>query len=308
MIVVFPVATFILLTGGHVHFLGFLLPNWLISPSPLKFAIDYAILTAIALAAGYAIARGTQSDPRPTLHGITGAMGLFAIVLILMAMNFGLQPVETSRWGGLLLTLVLAVTGMAVALPLGIILALGRRSKMPVVRLLSTIFIEFWRGVPLVSVLFMASVMLPLLLPEGVSFDNLLRALVGVAMFSAAYMAEVVRGGLQAIPKGQYEGAKALGLTYWQMMGMIVLPQALKIVIPGIVNIFISLFKDTTLVLTIGLFDFLGQIQASFADPNWASSVQVVTAYSFAAGMYFIFCFSMGQYSKFMERRLDTGH
>ncbi len=308
VLIVFPVAAFILLTGGHVHYTGFLLPDALMSPSPLKFAVDFLVLTAILMGIGYGIAKGTESDPRPTLQVVAAFMGLLAVILFLTAVDFGLQPVETSRWGGLLVTLVLAVTGIAVSLPFGIVLALGRRSQMPVVKLFSVIFIEFWRGVPLVTVLFMASVMLPLFLPDGVSFDKLLRALVGVAMFSSAYMAEVVRGGLQAIPKGQYEGAMALGLTFWQMMGKIILPQALKIVIPGIVNTFIGLFKDTTLVLIIGLYDFLGQIQASFSDSQWTSPVQVVTAYSFAAGVYFIFCFSMGQYSKFMERRLDTGH
>ena len=215
---------------------------------------------------------------------------------------------ETSRWGGLLVTMVIAVTGIVASLPLGIVLALGRRSDMPIVRLLSVVFIEFWRGVPLITVLFMSSVMLPLFLPEGVDFDKLLRALVGVALFAAAYMAEVIRGGLQAIPKGQYEAAMALGLPYWLMMRMIILPQALKLVIPGIVNNFIGLFKDTTLVLIIGLFDFLGMIQSSFSDAKWSSPVQSLSGYLFAAFVYWIFCFGMSRYSIFMERRLDTGH
>ncbi len=184
---------------------------------------------------------------------------------------FGLVDVETSLWGGLLVTLVVAIVGIVASLPLGVLLALGRRSKLPIVRILSIAFIEFVRGVPLITVLFMASVMLPLFLPPGVNFDKLLRALIGVALFSAAYMAEVVRGGLQAIPRGQYEAAAALGLGYWRMMRLIILPQALKIVIPGIVNSFISLFKDTSLVLIIGLFDLLGIVQLGFADPNWAS-------------------------------------
>ena len=148
--------------------------------------------------------------------------------------------------------------------------------------------------------------MLPLFLPEGVTFDKLLRALIGVALFSAAYMAEVVRGGIQALPKGQYEGAMALGLSYWQMMKFIILPQALKLVIPGIVNSFIALFKDTTLVLIIGLFDFLGMIQSSYSDSTWASPVQSLTGYLFAALVYWLFCFSMSRYSLFMEKRLDT--
>lgn len=219
-----------------------------------------------------------------------------------------LPIVETAVWGGLLVTLVIAVTGIVASLPLGILLALGRRSEMPIVRLLSVIFIEFWRGVPLITVLFMSSVMLPLFLAEGVTFDKLLRVLIGVTLFSAAYMAEVVRGGLQAIPKGQYEGAMALGLRYWQMMGLIILPQALKLVIPGIVNTFIGLFKDTTLVLIVGMFDLLGQIQSSFSDPNWSTPTQGHTGYLFAAIVFWVFCFGMSRYSIFMENLLHTGH
>jgi general L-amino acid transport system permease protein len=221
---------------------------------------------------------------------------------------FGLVTVETPLWGGLLVTLVVAVTGIVASLPIGILLALGRRSKMPTMRLFSVVFIEFWRGVPLITVLFMSSVMLPLVLPEGTQFDKLLRCLIGVALFSAAYMAEVVRGGLQAIPRGQYEGAMALGISYWKMMGLIVLPQALKMVIPGIVNTFIGLFKDTTLVLIIGLFDLLGIIQLNFTDPVWITPVTSHTGYVFAAMVFWVFCFSMSRYSIFMENRLHTGH
>ncbi|GAB4576837.1 MAG: amino acid ABC transporter permease [Roseibium sp.] len=219
-----------------------------------------------------------------------------------------LPIVETAVWGGLLVTLVIAVTGIVASLPLGIALALGRRSKMPIIKLVSIIFIEFWRGVPLITVLFMSSVMLPLFLPEGVTFDKLLRVLIGVTLFSAAYMAEVVRGGLQAIPKGQYEGAMALGLRFWPMMYLIILPQALKLVIPGIVNTFIGLFKDTTLVLIVGMFDLLGQIQSSFTDPTWSSPSQGHTGYLFAAMVFFVFCFGMSRYSIFMEKKLHTGH
>jgi general L-amino acid transport system permease protein len=219
---------------------------------------------------------------------------------------FGLSGVETSRWGGLFLTLVVAGVGIVTSLPLGIILALGRRSAMPVVRAVSIVFIEVMRGMPLITVLFMASVMLPLFLPEGVNFNKLLRALVGVALFSAAYMAEVVRGGLQAIPKGQFEAAQALGLSYWKMMGLIVLPQALKIVIPGIVNTLIGLFKDTTLVLIIGLFDLLGTVQAALTDASWIGFA--TEGYVFAALGYWIFCFGMSRYSMHVERKLHTGH
>jgi len=221
---------------------------------------------------------------------------------------FGLEEVETSLWGGMLVTLVVAITGIVASLPMGILLALGRRSEMPVIRMLCIGFIEIWRGVPLITVLFMASVMLPLFLPEGVTFDKLLRCLVAVALFSSAYMAEVVRGGLQAVPRGQYEGAQALGLNYPKMMIFIILPQALKTVIPGIVNNFIALFKDTTLVLIIGLFDFLGIIQLNFTDPQWSTPQTAITGYVFAAFVYFVICSGMSQYSRYMERRLDTGH
>ncbi|MBC8445551.1 MAG: amino acid ABC transporter permease [Rhodospirillaceae bacterium] len=220
--------------------------------------------------------------------------------------SFDLVPVETPLWGGLFLTLVIAVTGIVASLPIGIILALGRRSKMPIVRAICVAFIEFWRGVPLITVLLMSSVMFPLFLPEGMNFDKLIRALVGVALFSAAYMAEVVRGGLQAIPKGQMEAAEALGLSFWKTMGLIILPQALKMVIPGIVNTFIGLFKDTTLVLIIGLFDFLGAIQATFTNPEWGGFH--TTGYVFSAFIFWCFCFSMSRYSQHLEKKLHTGH
>jgi general L-amino acid transport system permease protein len=236
--------------------------------------------------------------------------GVFPVVAFFLLVGgvFGLEHVETRAWGGLLVTLVVAVTGIVVSLPLGIMLALGRRSQLPIIRMLSIIFIEFWRGVPLITVLFFATYMLPLFLPSNWTIDALLRALVGVALFSAAYMAEVVRGGLQAIPKGQYEGAMALGLGYWKMMGLIVLPQALRLVIPGIVNTFIGLFKDTTLVLIVSIFDFLGQLRAAFADPNWSTPVTLFTGFAFAGLVYFFFCFGMSRYSLFVERRLSTAY
>jgi len=220
--------------------------------------------------------------------------------------SFGLEVVETPLWGGLLVTLVIAETGIVASLPIGVLLALGRRSNMPIIRAICVAFIELWRGVPLITVLFMASVMFPLFMPEGMTFDKLLRALIGVAMFSSAYMAEVVRGGLQAIPKGQYEAAQALGLSYWRMMGLIVLPQALKLVIPGIVNTFIGLFKDTTLVLIIGLFDLLGMVQLAATNPNWLGFS--VEGYVFAALGFWVFCFGMSRYSQNLEKKLHTGH
>lgn len=233
----------------------------------------------------------------------------FVAFFLLLGGYFGLSYVETPLWGGLMVTLVISYVGIVVSLPLGILLALGRRSKMPAVKLLSVIFIETIRGVPLVTVLFMASFMLPLFVPPGMSFDKLLRALIGVALFASAYMAEVVRGGLQAIPKGQYEGADSLGLGYWQKMSLIVMPQALKLVIPGIVNSFIGLFKDTTLVLIISMFDLLGVVKQNISgDPTWATPQTAKTGYVFAAAIFWIFCFGMSRYSQYMERRLDTGH
>ncbi|MGI9332379.1 MAG: amino acid ABC transporter permease [Gammaproteobacteria bacterium] len=220
--------------------------------------------------------------------------------------GLGLSIVETPLWGGLFLTLVIAITGIVMSLPLGVVLALGRRSSMPIVKSVCIAFIEFWRGVPLITVLFMSSVMFPLFMPEGVNFDKLLRALVGVMLFSSAYMAEVVRGGLQAIPKGQYEAAQALGLSFWRVMGLIVLPQALKIVIPGIVNTFIGLFKDTTLVLIIGLLDFLGSAQAASTNPAWLGFS--IEGYVFVAFVFWVFCFSMSRYSQHLEDKLHTGH
>lgn len=305
---VFPVAAFVLLTGGHVELNGFLLAGSLMGESFAAFWVDFVILTGIFVAIAYFVARGTDSDPMPSIKKVIAGMIVLGVVMLVISAPFGLEHVETEIWGGLLVTLVIAVSGIVASLPIGILLALGRRSKMPAVKMICVIFIEFWRGVPLITVLFMSSVMLPLFLPEGVSFDKLLRALIGVTLFQSAYMAEVIRGGIQALPKGQYEGAMALGLNYWQMMQKIILPQALKLVIPGIVNTFIGLFKDTTLVLIIGLFDFLGQIQSSYSDPTWASPVQAMTGYLFAAFVYWIFCFSMARYSVFMEQRLDTGH
>ncbi len=228
------------------------------------------------------------------------------IAFFLLFGGLGFETVETDRWGGLMLTIVIGITGIVASLPIGIVLALGRRSQMPIVRVLCVCFIEFVRGVPLITVLFMASVMLPLFLPEGTHFNKLLRALIGVALFSSAYMAEVVRGGLQAIPKGQYEAAQGLGLTYWKMMGLVVLPQALKIVIPGIVNSFIGLFKDSTLVLIIGLFDLLGIVKAAITDSNWIGLS--TEAYAFAGATFWIFCFSMSRYSIWLEAKLHTGH
>ena len=228
------------------------------------------------------------------------------LALWLLYGGLGLEVVPTQNWGGFMMTLIIGVVGIIVSLPLGVLLALGRRSMLPIVHLLSVGFIEFVRGVPLITVLFMANVMLPLFLPPGVEFDILLRVLIGVILFSAAYVAEVVRGGLQAIPKGQYEGAMAMGLGYWQMMRLIILPQALRISIPALVNSFIGLFMDTTLVSMVGLYDFLNMVKAGFKDANWIGSE--MTGYVFCALVYWVCCFGMSRYSMHLERKLHTGH
>ena len=240
-----------------------------------------------------------------------GLVGVFLLIIfpvicvIFFSGGFGLETVETRLWGGLFLTLVIAGVGIVLSLPIGVMLALGRRSKLPVVSLLCTIFIEIWRGVPLITVLFMASNMFPLFMPEGVNFDKLIRALIGVMFFSAAYLAEVVRGGLQAMPKGQYESSQAVGLTYWRMMALVILPQSLKMVIPAIIGSFIAIFKDTTLVLVIGLFDFLGSIQLVGTNPEWLGFS--TEGYIFCAAIFWVFCYGMSRYSQQLEKKLDTG-
>jgi general L-amino acid transport system permease protein len=235
---------------------------------------------------------------------------LFAFVITpilswwLLSGGWGLKPVTTNLWGGILISLIVAAVGIVFSLPCGILLALGRRSTMPAVKLFCVIVIEFVRGVPFITVLFMASNMLPLFVPEQYAPDKLLRALIAAAIFASAYMAEVVRAGLQALPKGQYEGAMAMGLSYWQMMRLIILPQALKVTIPNIVNTYIGLFKDTTLVVVVGLFDFLKTIEAARIDPKWAAPTTSATGYMFAAIFYFLCCYAMSRYAKATEERL----
>jgi len=233
-------------------------------------------------------------------------LGMASVGVLMWGGVFGLTYVENTRWGGLPVTLILATFGIALAFPLGVLLALGRRSEMPAIKVICVTYIELIRGVPLISLLFMASVMLPLFLPEGMTIDKLLRALIAIVMFAAAYVAEVVRGGLQAIPKGQYEGADSLGLTYWQKMRLIVLPQALRIVIPPLVGIFISMFKDTSLVVIIGIFDLTLAAKAALSDPAWQGFG--VEVYVFISAIYFVFCYSMSKYSQALEKRLAKGH
>jgi general L-amino acid transport system permease protein len=222
---------------------------------------------------------------------------------------FGLTYIPTEKWGGLLVTLIISVIGITLSFPIGILLALGRQSQLPIIKTVCVCFIELIRAVPLITILFMASIMLPLFMPQGTTVDKFLRAIVGVTLFTSAYMAEVVRGGLQAIPRGQYEAAAALGLGYWQRMGFIILPQALKHVIPGIVNSFIALFKDTSLVYIVGMKDLLEAVKTKNDTAlEWQSANTATTGYLFAAMVFWVFCFGMSRYSIYMENRLNTGY
>lgn len=259
-----------------------------------------AILVTLTL---YALS-GWRRFWRPRLALIWLA-GLVLIGVLMWGGVFGLRYVENERWGGLMLTLLLATVGLALAFPLAILLALGRRSDLPAVRGFCVGYIELIRGVPLISLLFMASVMLPLFLPSGVTVDKLLRAQIAMTLFAAAYLAEVVRGGLQAIPHGQYEAADTLGLPYWRKTALVVLPQALRISIPPLVNTFIGFFKDTSLVVIIGLFDLLTSIKVSLQEPAWTGFG--VEAYLFASLVYFAFCYTMSRYSQGLERDLAAG-
>jgi general L-amino acid transport system permease protein len=256
-----------------------------------------AVAVAILIALYGASALRSLWRPRLALLWLGG---LAAVGVLLWGGLGGLSYVESERWGGLILTLLLSTFGIAVAFPVSILLALGRRSAMPVIHLMSLVYIEVIRGVPLISVLFMASVMLPLFLPGGVSIDKLLRAQIAMIVFAAAYLAEVIRGGLQALPRGQEEAAQALGLTYWQRNRFVILPQALRIAIPPMVNIFIGFFKDTSLVVIIGLFDLLSTVKVSLNEPAWTGFG--VEAYMFAALVYFLFCYPLSRYSQRLER------
>ncbi len=240
------------------------------------------------------------------LASLTTFAGIGLVIAVLHLDRGGLPVVDTRLWGGLLVTLVVSVTGIVSSIPIGIALALGRRSTLPLIRISSIAFIEFWRGIPLITVLFFATYMLPLFLPGNFTVDGLVRVLIGIALFAGAYNAEVIRGGLAAIPSGQAEAAHALGLSYWKTTGLIVMPQAVRHVIPGLVNSFIALFKDTSLVSIVALFDLLGILRASFADPAWATPSTLFTGFAFTGLIYFAFCFSMSRYSLFVEHRLNA--
>jgi general L-amino acid transport system permease protein len=274
-------------------------------PADQVWRVNLTYLLGVALLVPLLVPR----IPYKSLNAIL-FFGVFPVVAFYLLVGgvLGLSHVETRLWGGLLVTLVITFTGVIGSVPIGIVLALGRRSTLPLVRGACVVFIEFWRGVPLITVLFFATYMLPFFLPASWNLDALTLVLIGIVLFAGAYMAEVIRGGLQAIPRGQYEAAMALGLGYWRMMVFVILPQALKLVIPGMVNSFIALFKDTTLVLIVAIFDLLGQLRASFADPNWATPVTLLTGFAFAGMIYFVVSFAMSRYALYLERRLNTGH
>jgi len=226
------------------------------------------------------------------------------IAFTLIYGGFGLDAIPTNKWGGLLATLSIALGAIALSFPLGLLLALGRTSDMPIIRFISIIYIEAIRGIPLITVLFMASLMFPLFLPEGMEFDKLLRALIGLTLFQASYIAEIIRGGLNGVNKGQYEAASSIGFGYWGSMILIILPQALKISIPNIVGASIALFKDTSLLLIIGIFDILSMVSLTTSDANWMGFA--IEGYVFVAIIYWIFCFSMSLYSQKLEKRFNT--
>jgi general L-amino acid transport system permease protein len=271
-------------------------------PEPQRWRVDIAGALMV-LTAGLLSWRNLPQRRWVALASVT----LLPLVgLWLLYGGLGLTVVESREWGGLMLTLVLTIYAGLIAVPLGILLAMGRRSRLPLIRFASVVFIEFWRGVPIITVIFLASLLLPLIMPAGFDVDKLARAIIGLAFVVAAYMAEAVRGGLQALPEGQAEAAQALGLGYWRIQRMIVLPQALRIALPAMTNEFISLFKSTTLVLIVSLFDLLGIAQAALADPNWVG--MNMEAYVFAGAIYWFACFGMSQWSRLRERRLQVAH
>lgn len=308
MLFAYPVIAFVLLNGMPIEHEGDI--------GQVVSGVWFPLILAGVAFAGWWLASSDRygdvvNAMAPALLMAAIVLGIFAglpLVTMTLDLMLGTEVVETNKWGGLTITLVVAIFGIVISLPVGMLLALGRQSNAPIIRYSSIIFIEVVRGIPLISVLFFASAMLPYFLEPGVDFNKLLRAMIGVVLFASAYMAEVIRGGLQAIPKGQYEGGMSLGLTFWQQMRLIILPQALTTVIPGIVNTFIGLFKDTTLVLIISIFDLLGILSATLKDPEWSTPTTAYTGYLVIALIYWIFCFGMSRYSVYMENKLDRSH
>jgi general L-amino acid transport system permease protein len=273
-------------------------------PLPQRWRVD--LVGALWVLATVALSWRGLPHRSPTTFATAIVLPPLGIVLLHGGWGTGLTLVETREWGGLMLTLFLTVYAGLIAIPLGILLALGRRSRLPLIRFISVVFIEFWRGVPIITVIFLASLLLPLIVPTGFDVDRLARAVIGLAFVIAAYMAEAVRGGLQALPEGQSEAAQALGLGYWRIQRMIVLPQALRIALPAMTNEVIALFKNTTLVLIVSIFDLLGIAQAALADPAWVG--MNMEAYVFAGTIYWLACFALSQWSRLREKRLQVAH
>jgi general L-amino acid transport system permease protein len=267
---------------------------------------DLLATTVIVTGLLFWFSGGLRTGWRPLITCLSIFAGVALVIAVMGLDSGGLPEVDTRLWGGLLVTLVVSVVGIVASMPVGIALALGRRSTIPLIRIFSIAFIEFWRGVPLITVLFFATYMLPLFVPTGFTIDGLMRALIGIALFAGAYQAEVIRGGLAAIPRGQGEAASALGLSWGKTTALIVMPQALRHVIPGLVNSFIALFKDTSLVSIVALFDLLGSLRASFSDPVWSTPTTLFTGFAFVGMIYFVFCFGMSRYSLFVENRLNA--
>ena len=272
-------------------------------PADQRWRVDLALVLMFAFAAPV-----MREHSRHRLLALLALLVVFPLLagVLLAGGVAGLPFVDTTLWGGLMLDVVISFVTVAGSLPLGIILALGRRSRLPAVRALSIAFIELWRGVPLLTVLFMSAVIVPLFLPNGVTVDRLLRAMVALVLFNAAYMAEVVRGGLQGVPAGQEEAAASLGLHWAQVQAFVVLPQALRLVVPAIVNTVVDLFKDTTLVSVIGLADLLGSVNQALKDPAWLGFA--TEGYVFSAAVFFVCCYAMSAYGRRFERRLARGH
>ena len=296
-------------TGAQCHEAGG--ACWSIIPANIRFILfgffpyelQWRPLIAMILLVGLLYYSQNRNHWKKPL-AYAWIIGLFIMGLFMKGGLFGLAPVESSQWGGLPLTLLLSVFGLTAAYPLGVVLALGRQSRLPAIKTVCIVYIELIRGVPLITLLFMSSVVFPLFLPEGVTINKILRAQVAIIMFTAAYIAEVVRGGLQGMSKGQYEAAESIGLNYYQTMRLIILPQALKIVIPPTVSILISAFKDTSLVVIIALYDLLKTTQSVLSNPEWMGFS--IEAYIFVALLYFLGCFSMSNYSRKLERELAT--
>jgi general L-amino acid transport system permease protein len=295
-------------TGAECHQAGG--ACWSIIPANIRFILfgffpyesQWRPLLAMILLVGLLYYSQNRNHWKKSL-AYAWILGLFIMGLLMKGGLFGLDSVESTQWGGLPLTLLLSVFGLTAAYPLGVVLALGRQSKMPAIKTVCVIYIELIRGVPLITLLFMSSVVFPLFLPEGITVNKILRAQSAIILFTAAYIAEVVRGGLQGMSKGQYEAAESLGLNYHQTMRLVILPQALKIVIPPTVSILISAFKDTSLVVIIALYDILKTTQSVLSDPKWMGFS--AEAYIFIALIYFVCCFSMSNYSRRLEKELD---